>query len=367
MRIARGLLVLFLLHATVAGATSGTCTISQFVNLNRLGLGLDFPGPKANGTAMAVDFDEAAGTFTMHRDAWATDFPAGMDFFTIGQVRGIILMTPGAVQGTIDSAGIVSLKDFPIIFSTDFCPDANNMLPQYPLTLSPSTGIQARELALQPDVTEGVPLDFATGRMTLMGLGLNVGPCGAGSSVDSGFRMACQLNPIPNQAALPKAARLVKATGKVTLRKDTSAIVAGDKGDAVTLKAKLAVGANPIALDNSQDVFVRLADGTGTELALVRVAAGRFQKKGKRLVAKDTDGKTIQVPVGHLKDANASAAFGGTLTLAGTKKTVALALQVEGLDLATIGSGAAVTVVVGSANMTKTIALRGAGTTRRFH
>jgi hypothetical protein len=369
MRVVRGLATLLLLHATVAGATSGTCTISQFVNLNRLGLGLDFPGPKANGTAMTVDFDEAAGTFTMHRDAWANDFPDGMDFLTVGQVRGIILMTPGAVGGTIDSNGTVTLRDFPIIFSTDFCPDpVTNALPQYPLTLSPSTGIQVRELAGQPDVTEGVPLDFTTGRMTLVGLGLNSAPCGSGGGVDSGFLMTCQLGPIPSQTALRKAARLTRSTGRATLRKDTSAaIVDGDEGDAFTLKAKLATGADPLALDGSQDVLVRLSDGSGVELALVRVAGSRFRKKGKRLVAKDTDGKTIQVPVGHLKDASASAVFGGSLTIVAGKKTAALTLQVEGLDLSRLGSSASVTVAVGRENMARSVAVRGAGTTRRFH
>ena len=368
-RTTRALLALFLLHATVAGATSGTCTVTQFVNLNRLGLHLDFNAPKAIGTSMAVDFDEGAGTFTMHRDAWTAAFPDGMDYPTVdASIRGVILMDPGVVHGTIDSAGTITLRDFPVVFSTNYCLDpVTNGPPRYPLTLSLSTGVQARELGGQPDVTEGASLDFATGQMTLQGLGVNSLACGVSASVDSGILMSCQLSPVPSQAALRKAARLSHASGKATVRKDTSAaVVDGDKGDTFTLKATLVVGADPLALDGLQDVFVRLGDGAG-ELALVRVAAGRFQKKGKRLVARDSDGKTIQVPFGHLEDASGSAAFGGSLVIVGGKKTAALTLQVQGLDLAKLGSAASVTVAVGRENMVRPIAVRGTGATRRFH
>ena len=369
-RTTRGLVALFLLHATVAGATSGTCTITRFVNLNRLGLHLDFIAPNAIGTSMAVDFDEGAGTFTMHRDAWTAAFPDGMDYPTVdASIRGVILMAPGAVQGTIDSAGTVTLRDFSVVFSTNYCLDpVTNGPPRYPLTLSPSTGIQAVDLGGQPDVTEGAPLDFATGQMTLLGLGVNSLACGVSAAVDSGFLMSCQLSPVPSRAAVRKAARLAHASGKVTLRKDMSvAVVDGEKGDTLTLKAKLGVGADPLALDGSADVFVRVSDGAGGELALVRVGADRFQKKGKRLVAKDSDGKTMQVPFGHLKDAGGSAAFAGSLVIVGGKKTAALTLQVQGLDLATLGSAASVTVAVGRENMVRPIAVRGTGATRRFH
>ncbi len=62
------LIVLALLSAPPhAGATSGTCTITQLISDNNLNLPFDVS--VAVGVAMPVEFDESAGTFAMKRDA----------------------------------------------------------------------------------------------------------------------------------------------------------------------------------------------------------------------------------------------------------------------------------------------------------
>src|SRR6185503_13081810 len=113
MRTTVPLLAAALLAPSWANATSGTCTITSMAQTNPYPLGVDFGMPVANGFAIPVEFDEAAGRFTMDHDAWRTQFPdLGAEFLTIGGVHGFLQFDAGQTTGTIDASGTIALPSF---------------------------------------------------------------------------------------------------------------------------------------------------------------------------------------------------------------------------------------------------------------
>jgi len=142
-------------------------------------------------------------------------------------------------------------------------------------------------------------------------------------------------------------------------------VAANDKGDVLSLKLALAQGG--VAIDPAAgDLFVRIAAGT-QEVALLLVPAGKLQAKGKKkLVATDTDGTTIQVLSGHKQSGDIASAFGGSLTIVKGKKAGALKGTVQGLDLGALTGSATVTVVVDGVEASKTVTVKGSGSTRKF-
>ena len=396
MRVVAAVLLASLgLGVSFAGASSGTCTISQFVNANP-SLGLDFPVPVANGVQMPVEFDEASGTFSMSRNAWVARFgtpycsftttqscttdadcqpptcptcnppsgdsaevcATGAEFLTVGTVHGFILMSPGTVTGTIDGAGTISLPHFEETLQTDF------EKPLRPLTDMPNLSTTLTQTTVGGVVytTRGVPLDFTTGDVTLIGTGPLQNAPGSNGPTASGILMACRLSPVPDRTKLPAAATLKVAAGKARIG---GPVAANDKGDVLSLKLALTPGG--VAIDpTAGDLFVRIAAGT-QEVVLLLVPAGKLQPKGKKkLVATDTDGTIIQVLTGHKQSGDTSSAFGGSLTIAKGKKAAALKGTVQGLDLGALTGAATVTVVVDGVEASKSVTVKGSGSTRKF-
>jgi len=205
-----GLAVLLLVaRIPAAYATDATCTITSAVSTNSLNL--PFVIPSAVGLVLPVTFDEAAGTFSMSRDPWADRYGSnGASFNTVGGVQGYLIMEPGTVTGTIDAGGNVTLPDFGIAFATDFCPPRS---PDYPLLPELKTGAQFLRVTGQTIAVTGVPLDFATGKITLEGQDIIPGACGAPGALLSGVRITCTLSPIPNQALLAPASTVLTPPG----------------------------------------------------------------------------------------------------------------------------------------------------------
>jgi hypothetical protein len=79
-----------------------------------------------------------------------------------------------------------------------------------------------------------------------------------------------------------------------------------------------------------------------------------------------TDGTTIQVLRGHKQSGDLSSAFGGTLTVVKGKKGGALKGTVQGLDLGALTGSVTVTLVVDGVEVSKSVAVKGSGNTRKF-
>ena len=361
-----GLATLLLLGAASgpAGAVQGTCTITKLVSINDLDL--PFQVPIANGVVMPVEFDEASGTFTMKRDAWSMRFPTGAAFLVgFGSVQGYIVMNAGDVQGTIDATGNVTLPRFAMAFATDFCPPRS---PDYPMTPDVMTGTQFRTNIGRVFRLRGEPLDFATGSLRLMGEDVIPGACGAPSGILSGVDLTCTLAPIPDRTKLPPAPALSKASGTARIGGPlpTTPPTKPDKGDVLALKAQLADWKAPVDFAG-EDVYVRLAGADETDVVLLRVPAGKFQPKGKKMIVRDTDGMTIQVVTGHKKSDAVSAAFGGTITAASGKKRTTVKVSIVGLDLGALSGPATLTLAVGPRSAIAQVNVRGSGEIRKIH
>ena len=82
--------------------------------------------------------------------------------------------------------------------------------------------------------------------------------------------------------------------------------------------------------------------------------------------APGTDGTTIQVLRGHKQSGDLSSAFGGTLTVVKGKKGGALKGTVQGLDLGALTGSVTVTLVVDGVEVSKSVAVKGSGNTRKF-
>jgi hypothetical protein len=349
-----------------ARAVQGTCTITKLVSINDLHL--PFRVPIANGVAMPVEFDEAAGTFAMSRDAWSAQFGAPGAPFPVGfgDIQGFIVMSAGNVAGTIDAAGNVTLTDFAIAFATDACPPRS---PDYPITLDLMSGTQFLTNIGQVSRLHGDPLDFTTGTLRLAGEGLIPDACLAPFAILSGLDLTCTLAPIPDRAKLPPAPKLAKTAGKARIggALPTEPPKKPDKGDVLGLKTQLVDWKAPIDFVG-QDVYVRLAMASDdTTVVVLRVPAGKFQAKGKKVVVRDTDGTAIEVATGHKKNDTVSAAFGGTMVMVSGRKSATAKLSLLGLDLGALSGPATLTVAVGSRSASADVMVRGSGKSRKIH
>jgi len=354
-----------LLHGLprAVGAVSGACTITSAISTNNLDLPFDVS--IASGLAMPVEFDAPSGTFSMKRDAWSAEFgPDGAQFETGFGPHGFLIMDPGTVSGTIDAAGNVTLPGFAMAFATDFCPPRS---PDYPIVPDLATGLQFRFVTGQIFPTEGVPLDFTNGTLTLEGQDIIPAACGAPGPLLSGLRLTCTLMPIPDRTQLPPAPSLAKLGGKAKIGRPLPVTPPRkpDKGDVLALKARLAGWPSPLDL-SGEDFYARLAGGDG-DIVLLRVAAGRFQVKGKRTEVRDTDGTAIQVVTGHKESGPVSAAPGGMITFVTDRRGTALKFRVQGLDLGRLSGSASATIAVGPHSATADITVQGSGKNRRLH
>lgn len=343
-------------------ATTGTCTILD-LHQPSLNLDFDFTVPIADDLAMPVEFDEAAGTFAMQRDAWSQRFgDTGAQYDTLNGIHGFLTMRPGTVGGTMDAAGNVTLPRFAVEISTDFeslVDPSVQHLTHIPIMPPMSTGITQTTIGGQPWASEGVALDFTTGVLTLAGTDVLRNAAGSNSDNASGMLLRCGLSPIPARTRLPRAPALrVRGTVKAG---------AADKGDALALQGKLRAGKTPLAIDPAADLFIRLAAG-GHETALLLVPAGTLVRKGHTLRVTDADGTHIHVLVGRRSlGAAGSAPTAGTVTLRVGKRSAAIAANVHGLGLAAFVGAASVTVAAGAQVATAPAAVRGSGAVRRFH
>jgi hypothetical protein len=364
----------------VATATTGTCTITQMFQTNPYPLGFDFAVPAGIGVAMPVEFDEAAGTFSMSRDTWFATFGAeGAAFVTIGGVHGFMRMMPGTSSGTIDASGEITLPDFPIENSTDFVSPE----PHLPVEgIGISTGAVVRSISVVSRASVGVPLDFDTGEVVLSGLGFIMDAPGTSGTNIAGVRFACTMSPIPNKTALRAGASLEKVRGKAKVSKKT--LEDGGKADLLSLRGTLVPGPQPITLDGSQDLVLGVSVA-GVDVTTVYVRGGRFTKKGKKLVVtrddtckikkgamqgvcKDdgtttcesfrdcSDDPSLQILSGQkrvldLNNTLVAAQLGGTLTVVPAKGGAAtLTVKLQGLDLSTLTGKTDVSVAVGAAS-----------------
>jgi hypothetical protein len=358
-----GLTVLLLAARTLpAYATDATCTVTRAVSTNSLNL--TFVIPSAVGLVLPVTFDEAAGTFSMSRDPWNARYGSnGAVFTTVGSVLGFLILEPGTVTGTIDAGGNITLPNFGMAFATDFCPPRS---PDYPLLPELRTGTQFLRVTGQSFAVTGVPLDFATGTLTLDGQDVIPGACGAPGALLSGLRLTCTLSPVPNQALLaPAATALTASSGKAVIGKPLPEEPPAKpvKGDVLTLKTKLGQWAS-LADVGANDVFLSLAGGESR--VVVRVPAGRFQTRGKKAVVKDSDGTSIEVSSGHKESATVSAAYGGVMTFVSGRKGLALKLRLLGLDLTGLTGPTVLAVAVGERSATVDLTATGTGKTRKI-
>lgn len=402
------LLLLGSLPVSAGAATSGVCTISRMVNLN-LNLGLNFPmigglapqGPVDMGTLQPllagfqfpVEFDEAAGTFSIKRDAWATAFaPYGARYITIG-VSGWMKMAADTVMGTIDGGGNISFSHFPLELNTDFNLGAGMPgIPGTPLPVDPvvTTGIHQTSIGSDAFPSVGTPLDFSTGKLVLAGTGILKNAPGSNGDNATGLKMACTLDKIPVQKSLPKGPTLSKIKGKVQI----NAATAAGPNDSLQLKAKLTGGKAPLTLDGTQDFFLRLAAG-GKELALLYVGAGKFQSKGKKLIATRDDActagkckadgtscttakdcssgpKAIEAFAPDATDADLekldnAPVLGAVLSLVRAKTAATISTKLQGLSLGGLSGTATLAVTVGTQNAAVPVKVKGTGSKRSFH
>lgn len=250
------------------------------------------------------------------------------------------------MAGGIDASGNVYLAPTPVDFTTALLPGVV-LSADEPLT----TAIAAVSLSGNDYSTEGAPLDFTTGAMRLEGQGIVTNAPVVGEAT-SGASIACTLAPIPAQAQLPKGPSVVAhGSTKPGQASDATAVV----GDSLAIKAKLKNGG--VALDPTQDVFVRLAFG-GTDVVLIRVPAGVLTG-GKKLKASDTDGKTLRVLTGRKQVGAVRADVAGEMVVVKSKKGLALTLKESGLDLAALAAGeATVTIGVGPLGASDTVTVK---------
>ncbi len=388
----------------VAAPVAGTCVVKNFFNTLYGGVqGQDispdsrpkFPIAGVSGLALPVEIDAQAGTIAFDRTRFETgtfSISGVSNTLTLfGSVTGKIgtdevdttLSVPAVIRGTIDAGGNVTLPDFEAVFQTAIAPDA--IVPIAP-TLSTGLGETVLNGVVQ---TEGVPLDFSTGLLTLEGH-VTATKVPVVTTVVTGMRFTCQLNPIPAQSDLPKAPQLTKVAGVARV---AASLADGDKGDTLVLKAKLAAGKTPLPVDGTADVFVQIATPE-RHLALLLVRAGEFRVKGSRISAQRDDtcvkkkgaetgtcrlprdlgckdasdcGKfdkiDLDVVLGRKGDATAKSVLGGTIALT---KRGALSVKAQGLDLSALQGTVTVSVQVGTQYVSAPVTVSGTGSVRRL-
>jgi hypothetical protein len=349
------LLVLALAVPASGAPVAGTCAVTGMKSVVR-SLGLEFTINPPVDFSFAVSVDPATGSFAFDRTGW----PPHYQFRTVSTVHGFLSLPQDTITGTIDAAGNVALPGFTMGLSTDLT-DPESSLSPVPFVLG--TGLGAAVLGVVSYVVQGTPLNFETGALTLEGhapsLDAPTGP------TTSGLKIACTLAPVPT--GLPKAPALRPPSGKIKIGPDLPATPPASgpvPGDTLKLKATLKRGA--AALNANDDVWIRLQDGTGAEVALLLVAKAALQAKGKTLTATDTDGTLIQVLVGRKKNAQVSADLGGKLVLKSSKKGVTLSLQESGLALGGLTASGTLNVQLGTQFATTAVTVKGTGTTRKL-
>jgi hypothetical protein len=352
---------------SIAGATTGTCTVTSAAPHVRAGGPGNLDLPSVNlppgGVPLAIQFDESAGTFSLSRDVWYNTFgPNGAIGPTGFGPNDALIMAPGTVDGTIDAAGNITLPNFDFSFSTDFCPPPDNV---YPLQSNLDTGLQFVTIGVTPVQLVGTALDFSTGVVTLFGGGLIPNACGGGPIV-SGMTLTCTLSPIPAQANLPAAPAITKLAGVAKIGKPLPSTppTKPDKGDVLTLAGTLTPGA--AKADATVPIFIDIAGATG-DVVVLEVPAGKLTSKGKGFQVKDTDGTAIMVLTGHKASGAVSSAPGGTIQFTPAKKSLKLHLKVQGLDLSGLTGSATATVALGPYTLAHPLTVKGTGNTRHLH
>jgi len=334
---------LLVLVPAAARAAAGTCTVTAggyAVVANVPSAGRFVFRPQADGIALPVEIDEQAGTFTIDPSPLAQT-----NFDTDGGVVGLSV-TPHPFTGTIDAGGDVTVPNFAAAFLF-----GGLTLPINPTLL---TGPQSQLINATEFPQHGEPLDFTTGQLTLTGSDIIPSAPIVEESVISGLRLTCRLAPIPSAANLPGAPQ-AKVKGKVKTG-------AAGQGDAVQLTAKLKAGRSAFDFAH-QTLIVRVASATSTDVFVAVVRATSLHGKGKVSTAKDSDGQTIQIAVGHTM----AAPFKGSLRIVNAGKRATLALHLAGVDTSMLGAGAVVTIGSGTNVTTTTLVVGGNGKKRTFH
>jgi hypothetical protein len=270
------------------------------------------------------------GTFTLDASSFHETS------FTINGVTSTLAFPAPTFTGTVDAGGNVQVPGVQM----DFAVLLGDPLPPITLGAKPDLTSGISSVTIGKDwVTEGTPLDFTTGALSLQGHVIIPNPPVLGTAVSTGLQIDCVVSPLPDRSTLPAAAKLTGAHG-------TGKIVQ-DAGDTLKITARLVQGAH--ALDPATtDTFVRVRNEQGDDVVLVRVPAQRLAAKGKRLSLVDDDGSTLSVIEGRKTLSGTKVPTKGRAVLKRTKKAVSVALDVDGVDLAPLGTAAGtVSVLMG--------------------
>lgn len=315
----------------------------------------------AVGRYLDVTFDQT-GAFTIDGTGWGGE----IGFPTIG-VNGFITLDPVVTQGTIDAGGNVMIPGFQIKFDTDYCslvPPARPRCGANTATFNFTTAMGHVRQSGSEWLTEGVVLDFATGEVVLTGHDAStlVAP------QVSGLRVRCRLDTIPQPTALPKAAVLATAKGKVTSGGDVTET--STKGDHLTLAAKLVGGGIGVVDPATNDLFLKITAPDGTTAGVVLVRGADLTPKKKTLIVDDADGSKLQILHGLKQTGNLVATGGGKLTLKAGKKFTTVNLSLDGLDLTKLLAADATAgtfrLQIGRDTAAKAVVLKAAKAGRKF-
>jgi hypothetical protein len=301
-------------------ATSGVCSITDMGQ--RIRVPIDNPDTIGCRADMPVEFDETAGTFSMSRDAWFQKFSDLGCTYTVffGSTNAFLRMLPGTSTGTIDAAGNVALPAFPMDFFTDF----GGLSPALPMDgMELVSGLAVAETGGQLYTTRGAALDFATGMLTLAGVGVIHNAPGAGGDSVTEVRMTCTLAPIPSAANLPAAPVFKRIRGKAKI---------DAPGDTLKLTASIGATTPPLPFATAQGAILNLVpDGAAEPLVSARIAS--FTPSGKKkLVA---TGDAILLAAGAKAGVESSA----TVTVKPRRKATGIVIAMAGLDLASLSGG----------------------------
>jgi hypothetical protein len=346
MRSAAAWVLLAVIVGAPAVSGAGTCTLSSMrVLVSNYGLDGVLP---LQGLALPATVDEAAGTFSL-------DFSTFPDtsFSIVGVESELSFNATGPTVGTIDADGNVTVPSVPMQFLVHL-----NETIQVIANPTLTTGLRATTVTGKDYPTEGKPLDFTTGVLTLEGGDVIPDAPNAGGPVSAGLDIVCTLDPKPDQTKLAKGASLGHAGGKGKMGKP---LLAGDttvSPDTLALHMTLKQGAKSVDPATS-DVFVRISDATGVEVVLLRIPAGSLMAKGKKLVLKDTDGTNLRVLNGQKSNSQVSAPTTGVVTVTHSKTGLGLKLTETGLDLSKLVAGSAtVTLGVGDVAASESVTVK---------
>ncbi|MCW5892094.1 MAG: hypothetical protein KIT14_16340 [bacterium] len=348
MNARHGTVATLALALAAGGVHAGTCTIegAGLRSINHIGSVGDLlsPVPSANGYDIEVDVDEAAGTFIVRREA--------MPPFEFGSPGGnVALRLAGpVVAGRIDAKGHVRLG--PWSLEADF---AGIPLPQSPVF---STGIKSNQQFDKEFPSVGAALDFTTGILTLDGNAKIASAPIISEPVATNYKITCRLAPIPNAAALPAGASLVKPRG-------TAKVKGAPEGDSLVLTAKLVPPAEGLDIAG-RDVVVQIGDTPETALLFSVAHADVLGAKGKKRLVKDAGGASLRVLKGRKGTDETPVPTSGSLVVTPGKKSIALKLTLKGLDLAALSGTQQVTVGIGDVSASAPVTVAGSGKKRKL-